>query len=523
MRKWLPLIAICLGSFMLLIDVTIVNVALPDMATNLHTTFSSLQWVLDGYALVLAALLMGVGGFADLVGHRRVYVAGLAVFAASSLACGIAPDAGVLVAARFVQGAGAAAMFATTFALLNASYAGKDRGVAYGVWGAVSGAAAAVGPIVGGVLTQALDWRWIFFVNLPLTVVALALTLAVFATDAADRTRRVDAIGTATFTAFAGVVTFALIRANELGWTSGTVIGCLVAGGGALVAFTLSQRYGRHAMLDLALLRNRSFVGVLVAALAVNFAAFAALTYVSIWLQSVLGMSPIGAGLVSLPLSVAAFALSAVVGRRLHGANPGPIIGGGLLLIGAGAVADGLLLHAHAGWTALLPGYVLAGLGTGLAIPTMSSTAMGAVPMNRAGMAAGAVNTARQLSFAIGIAVLGTAFTSRISSYLAGHGTPHAADAARALSGGQAQRLLGTLPAAQRPHVDAVIHAATASGLQATFYGAAVVGVLAGLAALVLIRPARVAAAAAAPGAEPAHAEPATDAGRATDEEPLAV
>jgi MFS family permease len=179
MRKWSPLIAICLGTFMLLVDVTIVNVALPSMTHDLKTSFSSLQWVVDAYALALAALLMGIGSMADIIGHRRAYIGGLLLFAAASLACGLAPNAGFLIAARAVQGVGAAAMFSTTFALINNSYEGRDRGTAYGMWGAVSGASAAVGPIIGGLLTQGLNWRWIFFVNLPVSAAAIALSLRV--------------------------------------------------------------------------------------------------------------------------------------------------------------------------------------------------------------------------------------------------------------------------------------------------------------------------------------------------------
>src|SRR3954462_11316872 len=175
MRKWWPLVTVCLGTFMLLVDVTIVNVALPQMATDLQTSFNSLQWVIDGYALSLGVLLLGAGSLGDRFGHRRFYLGGLVVFALSSLACGLATDASWLIAARVVQGVGAAAMFTTTFALLNSAYQGRERGVAYGVWGGVSGAAAAIGPILGGILTETLNWRWIFLVNLPISVAAIVM------------------------------------------------------------------------------------------------------------------------------------------------------------------------------------------------------------------------------------------------------------------------------------------------------------------------------------------------------------
>src|SRR3954466_33537 len=206
-RKWWPLITVCLGTFMLLIDVTIVNVALPPMATDLRTSFGTLQWVVDGYALSLGVLLLGAGALSDMYGHRRFYLGGLIVFALASLACGLAADPTLLVAARVVQGAGAAAMFTTTFALLNSSYQGRERGVAYGVWGGVSGAAAAVGPIVGGLLTETLSWRWIFLVNLPVSILAIVLCLTVLAADRPARAGRFDLTGTLTFTVAATALT----------------------------------------------------------------------------------------------------------------------------------------------------------------------------------------------------------------------------------------------------------------------------------------------------------------------------
>lgn len=343
MRKWLPLVVVSLGTFMLLVDVTIVNVALPDMAISLSTSFSALQWVVDAYALALAALLLGIGGLADLIGHRRSYLAGLSVFAVSSLICGLAPNAGVLIAARAVQGVGGAAMFATTFALLNASYQRQDRGIAYGVWGAVSGAAAAIGPILGGLLTQGLSWNWIFFVNLPVSIAAIALSLRVIPVDRPPG-GRVDLAGTATFSLAAGALTFGLIRPSDTSWGSFSSWGPMVLAVLAFTGFVLVERSSDHAMVDLSLFGSRSFVGILLAALVLNIAAFAALTYTSIWLQSVIGLSPIHAGLVGLPLAGAAFFVSAAIGRLLNNRAPGPIIGGGLLLIGIGACLDALLL-----------------------------------------------------------------------------------------------------------------------------------------------------------------------------------
>jgi len=313
MRKWWPLVAICLGTFMLLVDVTIVNVALPSMAGGLHTSFASLQWVIDGYALALAALLLGVGSVADLVGLRRAYLAGLGVFAVASLVCGLAPGAGLLVGARVVQGVGGAAMFATTGALISSSYQGRDRGTAYGWWGAVSGAAAAVGPVIGGLLVQGLSWRWIFFVNLPISGIAIVMTVRYLRPDGTGSRRRPDLIGTFAFTAAASCLTYALIRAGEHGWATASTYLLMLAAAVSLAVFLVAESRSDHAMLDLALFRGRSFVGTMVAALLINFAAFAALTYSSIWLQTVLGLSPLQAGLTGLPLAATAFV---VIGRH---------------------------------------------------------------------------------------------------------------------------------------------------------------------------------------------------------------
>jgi EmrB/QacA subfamily drug resistance transporter len=500
MRRWLPLLTICIGTFMLLIDVTIVNVALPSMVEDLHASFGALQWVVDAYALTLAALLLGVGSVADLVGHRRAYVAGLAVFAISSFVCGIAPSSGTLIAARAVQGVGAAAMFATTFALLNSSYAGRDRGTAFGVWGAVAGASAAIGPILGGLLTEAASWRWIFFVNLPASLAAMALCAFVLTDVHETVRRRVDVLGMLAFSGAAACATYALIRANERGWSNAGSWWLLALAGALLAAFVWMEARSSHPLLDLELLRRRSFVGVLVAGILLPFAAFAAFTYTSIWLQSVLGLSPIEAGLTGFPMSAMAFLVSATVSRHLHARRTDHVIGGGLLLIGLGGVVTTLLVHGSASWPALVPGYMLIGVGVGIATPILGSVAMSLVPPQRGGMAAGAVNTMRQLGFAFGIAALGSIFAARAQSSLDGRGIAEAGRAARAVAGGRAHALLGAAPSAARGAVDDAVHAAAVHGVQATFAVSGLVGLAAAALVLVLMRPA------AAPA--PAHAAP---------------
>jgi EmrB/QacA subfamily drug resistance transporter len=487
-RKWLPLTAVCLGTFVLLVDVTIVNVALPAMAGDLHTSLGALQWVIDGYALTLAALLIGIGVVADRVGHRFVHIAGLVVFALASLASGLAPNPGALVAARAVQGVGGAAVLATIFALLNRSYTGRDRATAYGVWGAVSGAATAAGPLIGGPLTQGLSWRWIFFVNLPVCVVAIATCLVALRDTHTPTPRRVDIVGMALFTAAIGSLTFGMIRADEQGWSDPTCWAVLVTGAVLLVAFAVAESRIRQPLLDLALLRDSTFSGVLVSALLMNLAAYVSFAYTSIWMQSVLGLTPITAGLVGLPMSCAAFVVSASLGRMMHRLRARYVISGGILLIGVGDLLGAVLVHASASWPALLPGFFVVGIGVGMTTPPLNATGMAAAPAERGGMAAGAVNTARQVGFAFGVALLGSVFTTGALHTLTNRQVPSADAVAHAVAGGRAASVLrSAAPQALGP-LDDAIHAAAASGIEALLTVAGLVGVAAAVVSLLMIR-----------------------------------
>ncbi|MGW3323567.1 DHA2 family efflux MFS transporter permease subunit [Streptomyces virginiae] len=501
MRKWLPLTAVCLGAFMLLVDVTIVTVALPDISADMASDtsfggFAGLQWVMDVYALALAALLLGAGSLADRIGRRRVYLIGLGLFAAASLACGLATGPAELIAFRAVQGIGGAAMFATTMALLSASYQGRDRGVAFGVWGAVNGAAAAAGPIIGGLLTENFGWRWIFFINLPVSALAVYVTLKAVAESRNPHAGRLDLPGMATFTAGAAAVTYAVIRVGENGWGSPTTLGLLGLGVAAFAAFVLVELRSTRPMLDLSLFRSRTFVAVMAAGLLLSGAAFSYLMYVSLWLQSAEGMSPVGAGLVLLPLSAAGFVVAAVAGRLLHAVPPRLTIGGGLLLIGAGALLQAWMLDAGDGWTALVPGLFVTGVGVGAATPALAATAMGAVAPARAGMAGGALNTARQLGTALGIAVLGAVFHAGLRSGLGEGGR----GLAEPLAAGGAGQVLAEAPAgAAREALTGLVEAAFASGLRETFLVSAAMGLAGAAAVLLLLRGGTPAAAAPLP------------------------
>ncbi|WP_045746155.1 MFS transporter [Actinoplanes rectilineatus] len=423
MRKWIPLIAVCLGTFLLLVDVTIVIVALPAIAGDFGADYADLQWVLDAYALALAALLLGAGSLADRYGRRGVYLTGLVVFAVSSLLCAIAPNEQALIAARVLQGIGGAAMFATTLAILNLTYHGRDRGVAFGVWGAVSGAATAAGPLVGGLLTEHLSWRWIFLVNLPVSAAALWFTLRGVTESRAPRAGRFDIPGTVTFTIAAGAVTYGLIQASAEGWTAAATLVPLLAGLVAAAAFVLVELRSDHPMLDLGLFRNPSFAVLIAAAFLMHAAAFAVMPYSTVWLQQILGHGPVDAGLLgALPLSGASLLVGAFAGHALQKASPRLAVGLGLLLVAAGDLAQSLV-GGDSGGTVLIPGLILVGLGAGAVLPVQSSALLAGVPRERSGMAGGALNTFRQLGFAFGVAVFGKVFQDAVAD---GRGAPAA-------------------------------------------------------------------------------------------------
>src|SRR4051795_1213935 len=282
-RKWWTLTAVSGGIFMLLLDITIVNVALPDIQRDLGASLSDLQWVIDAYALTLAALLLTAGSLADLLGRRRLFAIGIAIFTAGSLLCGLATDPLFLSLARAFQGIGGAIMFATALALIAQAFRGRERGVAFGVFGAVTGVAVAVGPVLGGVITSGLSWRWIFFVNIPLGVAATAVTLLKIDESRDPAARRPDWIGFVTFSGALSALVFGLIRANAEGWGSPLIVGCFVGAAVLLGAFVVAELVQRHPMLDMSLLRKPTFVGGLTSAFAISASLFALLTFLVLY------------------------------------------------------------------------------------------------------------------------------------------------------------------------------------------------------------------------------------------------
>src|SRR6266513_5365921 len=416
-RKWWTLIAVCVATFMLLLDITVVNVALPDIQRDLNASLSSLQWVVDAYSLTLAAFLLTAGSFADRVGRRRVFTVGFAIFTIASFLCGISPNATLLNLARGLQGVGGAAMFATSLALIAQEFQGRERGTAIGAWGATIGGAVAVGPLVGGALTDAFGWEWIFFVNVPIGIgtVILAQTQAGESRD--PDAKRLDFAGLITFSGGLFALIYGLLRGNAEGWSSGIIVGSLAGAAVLLAVFVFVEWRQDHAMFDLALFRKPAFSGVSLGTLAIGAGMFAMFLYITIYMQSVIGMTPLQAGVRFLPLTLFAIIVPLAT-RNLVAKIPARVP----LTIGLTLVGVGLLLMRGAKpdseWTTLLAGFMVAGFGIGLANPSIASTALGVVPAARSGMASGINNTMRIAGVSTGIAALGAVFQSKITDSL---------------------------------------------------------------------------------------------------------
>ena len=495
-RKWWTLIAVCVGTFMLLLDVTIVNVALPAIQTSLKADFSDLQWVVDAYALVLAALLLTTGSLADQFGRRRVFVIGLIIFTGGSLGSGLAQSPLMLNLFRGAQGIGGAAMFSTSLALLGSAFQGRERGTAFGAWGAITGLAVAIGPVVGGALTSGLSWRWIFLVNVPIGIVAVVLTMLRVEESRQPGTRRIDPIGVVTFSGALGALVLALIEANAKGWGSTYILVLLAGAAAGIVIFLIAELVqGDRAMFDLALFRKPTFTGGSLAAFALAGSFFALFLYLTLYLQDVLGYSPFQTGLRFLTLSGAILIVSTFAGRLTAHVPIRFMIAPGLALVGAGLL---LMRGVDAGshWEHLIPGFVVGGAGVGLINPPLASTAIGVVAPERAGMASGINATFRQVGLATGVAGLGSLFTHTVTAHiesllLGARGI--SASAAHALAGTVADGSgaasgLRAVPAGARPVAEHAIRAGFTTGLNEVFLVGALVAFAGAALTLVLIR-----------------------------------
>ncbi len=488
-KKWWTLLAVCMGTFMLLLDVTIVIVAQPAIQGGLHAGFSDVQWVLDAYALTLASLLLTSGVLADRYGRKLLFQIGLVIFTLGSLLCGVAQDPLMLILSRSGQGIGGAIMFATSLALLGHSFRGKDRGVAFGVWGAITGVAVAVGPVLGGVIVTDWSWRGIFLVNVPIGVIAVALTAWQVEESKSPNPAPPDWAGFALLTSGLVTLVYGLIRAGENSWSDTGVIACLAVGCVLLAGFIAAERRVAHPMFDLSLLRTPTFSGGSIAAFAMNGSLYAVLLWLVLYLQDILGYSAQDAGLRLAIISGAQFVTATVAGRFSEHVPARWLIGPGLALVGVGLVVMAGL-SGDSSWTHLIPGFIVAGLGAGMVNPPLASTAIGVVPPHKAGMASGVNATFRQIGIAAGIAALGSIFTSAVQHNLA-YASPVGSSASRIVTmvrQGQVGQLIGSLPPARRGEVALAIRSAFAAGLNDLLYVTAGLALVGALCALLLIR-----------------------------------
>jgi EmrB/QacA subfamily drug resistance transporter len=463
-RKWWTLIAVSVATFMLLLDITVVNVALPSIRDDLGASFTDLQWVVDAYALTLAALVLTAGSLADRLGRRRLFAIGLGIFSAASLLCALAPDPTFLNVARALQGVGGAVMFAVSLALVAQEFpAGRERGTAMGIYGASIGVAVAVGPLVGGALTDSLGWESVFYLNVPVGLAAIAVTYAKLRESRDPNATRVDWPGVVSFSAALFLLVLALVRGNDEGWGSTMIVSLLAGAGALLAAFIAIERRASEPMLPLGLFRLPSFTGVQLAAFAVSGSAFALFLYLTLYLQNYLGYSPLEAGLRYLPITLASFIAAPIAGALLS-RIPARV----MMSTALAAAGVGLLLMSGIGagdeWTTLLGGFLVLGAGTGLLNPVIADVAVSVVPKEKSGMAAGINDTFRQVGVAVGIAVWGAIFVGRGADKVAevAAGTPAAAgDRPRELveaasSGNLDQALAGVPPQSH----DLVVNAA---------------------------------------------------------------
>ena len=419
-QRW-TLAVVCAATAILMLDIAVVNTALSAISKDLDTGLHGLQWVVDAYTLALATVVLTAGSLADRYGRRRVFAIGLVVFTAMSVVCAAAGSIEMLDAARAVQGLGAAAMFATSLALLADAFPeARARAGALAAYGATIGAAFAIGPAVGGALTSGLGWRWVFLVNLPIGLLCLYVTVARVHESRESHARPVDKAGLATLTGGLFLLVLGLLRGNEQGWGSTAILAELAGAAVLLSAFVLIQARGHERadresrsgaaspepMLPLSLFRSGAFTGAQATAFAISASFFAVFLYATIYLQHVLGLSALEAGLVYLPSTMTILFVSAATAQLAAKVHPGALISLGLLLV-AGGMALLSTVGVDSSWTAVLPGTMLAGIGTGLFNPSVTAVALSSVPPEQSGLAAGVNDTFRQAGIAVGVAALG--------------------------------------------------------------------------------------------------------------------
>ncbi len=413
-RRWWTLVAVGLATFMTYLDNNVTNVALPTIQRDLHLSVAGLEWVVSSYILVFASLLLAGGRLADVFGRRRLFVAGLAVFTLASLGAGLAGSGAVLIAARLVQGLGAALMVPTTLAIIVATFDDRrERTRAIGVWAAIGALALAFGPLIGGLISQHLHWGWIFLINVP--VGAITMALALFAiTESRDTSaaRRLDLPGLAASVVALFSLTYALIEGHDQGWTSGTILGALAVAAVAGGVFLFIESRSGQPMVPLSLFRSRVFAGGIGTTMVWAFGIFGIYFFTSLYLQGVLGFSPTKAGLAFVPMALCVAVFSTISGPLAARIGAHRIVALGLVLNAVGLYLF-WRLGQHTSFAALMPGFVLFGAGSGLMNAPLTNAALGATPPERAGMASALLNNSREVAGLLGITIIGAVLRSR--------------------------------------------------------------------------------------------------------------
>ncbi|MFJ4778914.1 MFS transporter [Streptomyces sp. NPDC088762] len=492
-KKWWTLLAVCGGTFMLLLDTTIVYVVMPPIQEDLHASFADLQWVIDGYSLALASLLLTSGTLADRFGRKRLYGIGVVVFTLGSLLCGLAQSPLMLVFSRIVQGIGGSVMFATGLALLAGAFRGRELGTAFGTWGMVTGLASAIGPVAGGLITAGISWRGIFLINVPIGIAVAAIVMLRVDEAKSPFARKLDWPGFILLTGGLAALVYGLIQAGEAGWSDSNALTFLISGAVLLIAFLVVESRVEQPMFDLGLFRIPTFLGGAVAAFAMNGSLFAMFLFLAIYFQEVLQYSSLETGLRLLTASVAMLLASNVAGRLSSKLPARALIGGGLIVVGVGLLLMGNV-DAETGWTHFIPGFVLGGIGAGFVNPPLASTAMGVVDMSRSGMAAGTNSTFRQLGVTASVAVLGSIFAAIIGDKLTDglRGTPElagrTADLTAQVRGGDIEAAVASTPERFHEQVNELAVSGFVDGINTLLVIGAGLALIGGVLALLLIR-----------------------------------
>jgi len=418
-RKWWTLAALSFALFMIMLDNTIVNVALPSIQRDLAIGVSELEWVVTGYALSFAVLMLTGGKLADMYGRRRVFLLGLAVFALSSLACGLAGSADLLIGARVVQGVGAAFMMPATLSIISATFPPRERGAAIGIWAGVSALALAIGPLVGGLITEHISWNWIFYVNVPVGALGVVATLLIVPESRdTSHEQRLDVPGLLVSAGGLFALVFALIEGNHAGWSSPTILALFAIAAVALAGFVLLELHQRLPMMDLSLFRQGTFAGANIVALLVSLAMFGVFFFVSLYMQNVLGYSAVEAGATFLPMTVLIILVAPIAGKASDRFGSRWLMATGMTLTGVSLLLYAQLEAGSSFWN-VLPGLLTGGIGMAMSMSPMTAAALSAVPVDKAGVGSGILNTFRQVGGALGIAIMGAILAERSGAELA--------------------------------------------------------------------------------------------------------